>query len=63
MPFIRNLWVATLTHASEDSGTESETVFIMNKGGLDVVHRDMGLFREVAEGGGSFTIIDVSDPR
>ena len=62
MPFIRNLWVATLSHAGEDSGTESETVFIMNKGGLDVVHRDMRLFREVAEGGGSFTIMEVSDP-
>jgi hypothetical protein len=61
MPFIRNLWVATLTSNSEDAGTESETVFIMNKGGLDVVHRDMGLFREVAEGGGSFTFFDVSE--
>ena len=61
MPFIRNLWVATLTDAGEDSGTESETVFILNKSGLDVVHRDMRLFREVAEGGGSFTIMEVSE--
>lgn len=61
MPFIRNIWVATLTSNSEDAGTDSETVFIMNKGGLDVVHRDMRLFREVAEGGGSFTIMDVAE--
>ena len=61
MPFIRNLWVATLSHAREDSRDQSETVFIMNKGGLDDVHRDMGLFREVAEGGNGFTIIDVSE--
>ena len=60
MPFIRNLWVATLTSNSTDAGTESETVFIMNKGDLDVVHRDMELFREVAKGGGSLTILDVA---
>jgi hypothetical protein len=61
MPFIRNIWVATLTSNSEDAGTDSETVFIMNKAGLDVVHRDMELFREVDEGGGSFTIMDVAE--
>ena len=59
MPFIRNLWVAR-SATPGDSGTGAETVFIVNEAGLDVVHRDMGLFREVAEGGGSFTIIDVS---
>ncbi|HYE37529.1 hypothetical protein [Methylocaldum sp.] len=61
MPFIRNLWVATLTSNSSDAGTESETVFIMNQEGLDVVHRDMELFRSVATGGGSFTILDVAE--
>ena len=61
MPFIRNLWVVTLTSNSTDAGTDSETVFIMNKGDLDVVHRDMELFREVAKGGGSLTILDVAE--
>ena len=61
MPFIRNIWVATLTKNSSDAGTDSQTVFIMNKGGLDIVHRDMQLLREVDRGGGSFTIIDVSE--
>jgi hypothetical protein len=61
MPFMRNIWVATLTSNSSDAGTDSETVFIMNKGGLDVVHQDMQLFREVATGGGSLTILDVAE--
>jgi hypothetical protein len=51
MPFIRNLYVATLTSTLPDSGSESEVVVIMNKGGLDVVHRDLG-FGDVETGGG-----------
>lgn len=35
MPFLRNVWVATLTSNTEDAGTDSEAVFIMNKLDLD----------------------------
>ena len=42
MPFIRNLYVASLTSTLRDCGSDSELVVIMNQGGLDVVHRDLG---------------------
>src|SRR5215207_4559675 len=61
MPFLRNVWVATLTSNTEDAGTDSETVFIMNKLNLDVIHRDLTLEREVAKGGGSISWFDVSE--
>ena len=61
MPFLRNVWVATLTSNTEDAGTDSETVFIMNKLDLDVIHRDLTLEREVARGGGSISWFDVSE--
>jgi hypothetical protein len=51
MPFIRNLYVATLTSTLPDSGLDSELVVIMNQGGLDVIHRDLG-FGGVETGGG-----------
>ena len=61
MPSLRNVWVATLTSNSDDAGTDSETVFIMNKLDLDVIHRDLTLEREVAKGGGSISWFDVSE--
>lgn len=51
MPFIRNLYVANLTSTRSDSGSDSELVVIMNQGGLDVVHRDLG-FGGSETGGG-----------
>jgi hypothetical protein len=42
MPFIRNLYVASLTSTQRDSGSDSKLVVIINQGGLDVVHRDLG---------------------
>ncbi len=51
MPFIRNLYVASLTSTLPDSGSDSELVVIMNQGGLDVVHRDLG-FGDIETGGG-----------
>jgi hypothetical protein len=60
MPFIRNLWVATLTSTLSDSGTESELVVIMNQNGLDVVHRDLG-FGDVATGGGKLYRHDIAE--
>jgi hypothetical protein len=60
MPFIRNLYVATLTSTLPDSGSESELVVIMNKGGLDVVHRDLG-FGDVETGGGKLYRHDIAE--
>lgn len=60
MPFIRNLWVATLTSTLKDSGSESELVVIMNQNGLDVVHRDLS-FGSVDTGGGKLYRHDVSE--
>ncbi|MGI8843328.1 MAG: hypothetical protein ACR2HZ_06495 [Gemmatimonadaceae bacterium] len=60
MPFIRNLWLATLTSNLSDSGTDDELVVIVNQNGLDVVHRDLG-FGDVATGGGKLYRHDISE--
>jgi hypothetical protein len=60
MPFMRNLYVASLTGSLPDSGSDSELVVIMNKGGLDVVHRDLG-FGDVETGGGKLYRHNVSE--
>ncbi|MBA3424334.1 MAG: hypothetical protein H0U04_07255 [Rubrobacter sp.] len=60
MPFIRNLWIATLTSTLPDSGSESELVVIMNQNGLDVVHRDLS-FGSVDTGGGKLYRHDISE--
>lgn len=60
MPVIRNLWVATLTSTQSDSGSESELVVIMNRNGLDVVHRDLG-FGSVDTGGGKLYRHEISE--
>jgi hypothetical protein len=60
MPFIRTLWVATLTDTREDSGSEDELVIIMNRNGLDVVHRDLG-FGDVETGGGKLYRHDIAE--
>jgi len=39
VPFIRNIYVASLTSTLPDSGSDSELVLIMNRGGLDVIQR------------------------
>lgn len=60
MPFIRNLWVATLTSPQPDSGSENELVVIMNQNDVDVVHRDLG-FGDVETGGGKLYRHDISE--
>jgi len=60
MPFIRNLWVATLTSDASDSGTDGERVVIMNQNQIDVVHRNLG-FGPADTGGGNLHRHDVSD--
>jgi hypothetical protein len=60
VPFIRNLWVATLTSTLSDSGTDSELVVIMNQNGLDVVHRDLS-FGDVETGGGKLYRHDIAE--
>jgi hypothetical protein len=60
MPFIRNLWVASLTSAGSNSGTDSELVVIMNQAQVDVVHRDLG-FGPIDRGGGKLYSHDISD--
>lgn len=62
MPFIHNLWVATLTSNLSDSGSESELVVILNQDGLDVVHRDLS-FGDVETGGGKLYRHDISEAR
>lgn len=65
MPFIRNLWVATLTkteaEAGPDSGSEDKIVLIMNQADLDVVHRDIGAAG--VTGGGALSRSDISESR
>ena len=51
MPFMRNVYIATLTSTLPDSGSDSELVLIMNRGGLDVIHQDLG-FGGSETGGG-----------
>ena len=51
MPFMRNVYIATLTSTLPDSGSDSELVLIMNQGGLDVIHQDLG-FGGSETGGG-----------
>jgi hypothetical protein len=60
MPFIRTLWVATLTDTREDSGSDDELVVIMNQNGLDVVHRDLG-FGDSETGGGMLYRHDIAE--
>jgi len=60
MPFIRKLWVATLTSTESDSGSDSELVVIMNQGDIDVVHRDLG-FGDAETGGGKLYAHDISE--
>ena len=60
MPFIRNLYVASLTSTLRDSGSDSELVVIMNQGGLDVVHRDLG-FGGSETGGGKLYRHNISE--
>jgi len=60
MPFIRDLWVATLTSTLSDSGSESELVVIMNQNEVDVVHRDLR-FGSAETGGGKLYKHDVSE--
>jgi hypothetical protein len=60
MPFIRNLWVATLTSPLADSGSESDLVVILNQNGLDVVYRDLR-FGPVETGGGMVYRHDISE--
>lgn len=60
MPFIRNLWLATLTSNLKDSGSDDELVIIMNQNGLDVVHRDLS-FGDVETGGGKLYSHDISE--
>lgn len=60
MPFIRNLWVATLTSTSPDSGSDDELVIIMNQNGLDVVHQDLD-YGDVDTGGGKLYAHDIAE--
>jgi hypothetical protein len=60
MPFIGNLWIATLTRTRRDSGTKSELVVIMNQNELDVVHRDLG-FGSKETGGANLHRHDISE--
>src|SRR5678816_3478709 len=60
MPFIRNLWLATLTSTDSDSGSENELVVIMNKNDIDVVHRDLS-YGDVETGGGKLYRHDISE--
>ena len=60
MPFIRNLYVASLTSTLPDFGSDSELVVIMNRGGLDVVHRDLG-FGGTETGGGKLYRHNISE--
>ena len=63
MPFIRNLYVASLTSTRSDFlGSDSELVVIMNQGGLDVVHRDLG-FGGSETGGGKLYRHNISEFR
>jgi hypothetical protein len=62
MPFIRNLWVATLTSALGDSGSDSDLVVIMNQDGIDVVHRNLE-FGAVDTGGGKLYEHDIAEAR
>jgi hypothetical protein len=62
VPFIRNLWVATLTNTQSDSGSESDLVVIMNQDGLDVVHRDLS-FGSAETGGGKLYRHEISEAR
>jgi hypothetical protein len=61
MPFLRNVWIAALTRTGTDAGTEGQAVLIMNKGDLDVIHQDVDLLREAADGGGSIFWEDFSE--
>jgi hypothetical protein len=60
MPFIRNLWVASLTSSLPDSGTDSDLVVIMNQNQLDVVHRNLS-FGSVDTGGGKLYRHDIAE--
>jgi len=60
MPFIRNLWVASLTSDAPDSDTDNERVVIINKNEIDVVHQNL-LFHVADRGGGNLHRLDISD--
>jgi hypothetical protein len=59
VPFIRNLWIATLTRTPRHSGSKSKLVVIMNQNGLDVVHRDLG--GSIETGGGRLYRSEISE--
>jgi hypothetical protein len=58
VPFLRNLWIATLTRTRRHSGSRSKLVVIMNQNGRDVVHDDVG--GETGTGGGRLYRLEIS---
>jgi len=62
MPFIKDLWIATLTSTRPEAGSESQLVVIMNQNGLDVVHRELPLgFGPAETGGGQLYRLDLAE--
>ena len=61
MPFIRNLWIATLTSTRRHAESKSKLVVIMNQNGLDVVHRDLG--GTIEKGGGRLYRLGISEQK
>jgi hypothetical protein len=60
MPFIRNLWIASLTDNAADSDTDNRRVVMMTQGEIDVVHDDLDS-RPADRGGGNVDHLDISD--